>query len=178
MFLGFANFYTKFIRNFNRIIALLTFIFWRTNKQIEDEAQSTQFGNPDALDAASRIDRSGVSESIKNLSTVVNLAKSKKSKLTKPKNSDISNLKANSRTDFLISGAKKAFIYLQKTFIEVLIFIYFDPERHIWIEIDVSGYAIGGVLSQMTLDYLDQLFSDHVTHKTLNPIFFKSEISQ
>ena len=27
---------------------------------------------------------------------------------------------------------------------------HFDPEHHIWIKTDNSGYAIGGVLSHMT----------------------------
>ncbi len=30
----------------------------------------------------------------------------------------------------------------------------------------------------MTLDHLDQLFSNHVTHENLNPIALNSEISQ
>ncbi len=37
------------------------------------------------------------------------------------------------------------------------------------------GYAIGGVLSQMTLD---QHFSGHVTYEDLNSDFPKSEIGQ
>ncbi len=32
VFLGFTNFYRRFIRNFSRIAALLTSIFWTTNK--------------------------------------------------------------------------------------------------------------------------------------------------
>ena len=31
---------------------------------------------------------------------------------------------------------------------------HFDPKRHIRIETDASGYAIGGVLSQLTSDDL------------------------
>ncbi len=46
------------------------------------------------------------------------------------------------------------------------------------IETDALEYAIGGVLSQMTSDHSDQLSSDYVTHKNLNLISFKSEISQ
>ena len=37
-------------------------------------------------------------------------------------------------------------------FIQAPILKHFDLERHIWIETDVSSYAIGRVLSQLTLD--------------------------
>ena len=53
----------------------------------------------------------GVDESFKNLLTVAKLAKSKKSKLTKPKKSDLIKVHFFG-TDFLIFGAKKTFIYL------------------------------------------------------------------
>ncbi len=59
-----------------------------------------------------------------------------------------------------------------------MILRYFDPEYHIWIEINALEYTIGGVLSQMTSDHLDQLFFNQVTYKNLNPISSKSEISQ
>ena len=62
-----------------------------------------------------------VGESIENLSTIANLAKSKKSKSIKPKNSDLLNAKANFGMDFLIFWTKKTFIYLQKAFIEAQI---------------------------------------------------------
>ena len=41
-------------------------------------------------------------------------------------------------------------------FVEASILNHFDPERHIWIETDVFGYAISGILSQLTLDDLGQ----------------------
>ncbi len=69
---------------------------------------------------------------------------------------------------------KKTFIYLWKAFTKALILCYFDLECHIRIMTNVLGYAIGGVLSQMTLD---QLFFDHMTHKNYSD-FLKSEISQ
>ncbi len=37
-------------------------------------------------------------------------------------------------------------------FVKAPILNDFDPERRIWIEMDNSGYAIGGILSQLTLD--------------------------
>ena len=41
---------------------------------------------------------------------------------------------------------------MRQAFFKALILHHFDPERHIRIETDVSGYAIGGVLSQLTSD--------------------------
>ena len=58
--------------------------------------------------------------------------------------------------DFLTLGAKLAFAELRQAFVKAPILHYFDPERHIRIETDVSGYAIGGVLSQLTSDNLGQ----------------------
>ncbi len=77
--------------------------------------------------------------------------------------------------DLLTSKAKKTFIHLRKAFTKAPILRYFNPECHIWIETDALGYAIGGILSQMTSD---QHFSGHETHKDPNSDFPKSEISQ
>ena len=57
-------------------------------------------------------------------------------------------------SDFLIPGAKLAFIKLRQAFFKAPILYHFDLECHIRIEKDVSGYAIGGVLSQLTSDDL------------------------
>ena len=73
----------------------------------------------------------GIDGSIENLSTVANLAKSKKAKSTKFKKSDLLNVKANFETDFLIPEAKEAYIHLQKAFTKGPIFRHFDLERHI-----------------------------------------------
>ena len=101
--------------------ALFTLILWTTNKPTKDEAQSIQAGNQDTPDIASRADRGGLGSNIENLLTIVNMAKSKKPKLTKPKKLDLSNAKANFEPDFLTSKVKKAFIYLQKAFTKALI---------------------------------------------------------
>ena len=62
--------------------------------------------------------------------------------------------KLNETIDYLISDTKQAFTQLKQTFIKALIFQYFDPKCDIQIETHLSGYAIGGVLSQLTLDNL------------------------
>ncbi len=130
--------------------------------------------NQDVPSDTTRADSSEFDRSIKNLSTIVKLTKSKRLKLA---NSDLLKAKANSfGTDFLTLGAKKAFIYLQKAFIGALFLRHFDLEHHIWIETDALGYTIGRVLSQMILNHLDQLFSNYVTHKNLNLIFSKFKI--
>ena len=50
---------------------------------------------------------------------------------------------------FLTPEARSAFNRLRLAFTEAPILRHFDPECHIRIETGVSGYAIGGVLSQL-----------------------------
>ena len=61
-----------------------------------------------------------------------------------------------SESGFLTSGARKAFTELRQAFVKALILYHFNPECHIRIETDASGYAIDGVLSQLTSDDLGQ----------------------
>lgn len=58
------------------------------------------------------------------------------------------------RSDFFTTEARLVFIKLRQAFIEAPIFCYFDPECHIWIRTDVSGYTIGGVSCQLASDEL------------------------
>ena len=53
---------------------------------------------------------------------------------------------------FLTSDVRQAFTQSRQVFTEAPILQHFDPERYIQIKTDASGYAIGGVLSQMTLE--------------------------
>ena len=55
-------------------------------------------------------------------------------------------------SDFFTLGAKLAFTELKQAFLKAPILHHFDLEGHIRIETDVSGYAIDGVPSQLTLD--------------------------
>ncbi len=136
MFLGFANFYQRFIQNFSKIAASLTLMLQTTSDEILS-IQTTE--NEKNQDAPASTDSGGVDGNIKNLSTARKLAKSKKPKLTKPKKSDLIKAqnfaKANSfETDFLTPKAKKVLIYLWKAFTKTLILRRFDLEYHIRIE--------------------------------------------
>ena len=82
-----------------------------------------------------------------------NQAKTTKSKILVKSKSH--NFPPNSRnrkagTGFFTPKARLAFTQLRQAFVKVPILHHFDPESHIRIETDVSGYAIGGVLSQLS----------------------------
>ena len=55
-------------------------------------------------------------------------------------------------SNFFTLGAKLAFTKLRQTFFKALILYYFNPECHIWIEINTSYYVIDGVFSQLILE--------------------------
>ena len=55
--------------------------------------------------------------------------------------------KSNRAIDYLTIKTRLAFMQLRKAFIKALIFWYFDMKYHIQIKTNMSGYAIGGVLS-------------------------------
>ena len=85
-----------------------------------------------------------------------NLSKSKKAKNDKSENSTHSlDIGATEEPIFLTPSAKEAFNYLKQAFTEAPILRHFDPECHIRIETDASGYAIGRVLSQLSFDWVD-----------------------
>ena len=74
------------------------------------------------------------------------MAKSKKS--AKKQNSPDFDAK-DGGPSFLISEARAAFNGLRLAFTKALILWYFDPECHIQIKTDASGYTIGHILSQL-----------------------------
>ena len=65
-------------------------------------------------------------------------------------------VKAAKGSDDLILATKKIFNHLRHAFTQAPIVQHFDLERHIRIKTDASAYAIGRVLSQLTLDDLGQ----------------------
>ena len=64
--------------------------------------------------------------------------------------------KNSNRAGYLTPKARLAFIQLRKVFTKASILQHFNSKCHIRIEIDASGYAIGRILSQLTLDNLGQ----------------------
>ena len=88
-----------------------------------------------------------------NLIKGKNQAKTTKFKiLVKSKNPDFPPNSRNreAETGFLTPEARLTFTQLRQTFIKASILHYFDLESYIRIETDASGYAIGGVLSQLS----------------------------
>ena len=81
-----------------------------------------------------------------------NLIKITKSKiLVKSKNHDFPKSRPEEAgTGFFTPKARLAFTQLRQAFVKAPILHHFDPESHIRIETDALGYAIGGVLSQLS----------------------------
>ena len=71
-------------------------------------------------------------------------------KMTKSKNHDFPKFRPEEAgTSFLTSEARLTFTQLKQAFVEAPIFHHLDLESHIRIVTDVSGYAIGSILSQL-----------------------------
>ena len=144
VFIGFANFYWCFIQGFSRIAAPFISILKTTGSS---DLTPKAFGADDneVVGVGSR-----ANETFKNLS------KSKKAKNDESKSSTRSlDIRATGEPIFLTSGANKAFNCLRQAFIKALILQHFNPECHIQIETDAAGYAIGGVLSQLSSCWVD-----------------------
>ena len=83
-----------------------------------------------------------------------NEVRKKSQKMSKSKN--LSKSKKTVGLKFFTFGAKLVFTKLRQVFVKALILHYFDLERYIRIETDVSSYAIGRVFNQLILDDLGQ----------------------
>ena len=118
VFIGFANFYRRFIQGFSKIAAPLTSML-KTSSAANTQPQKSMVVDDEGVIGGGRLNE-----------------KSSKSK----------------NPAFLTADARQAFTRLRQAFTEAPILSHFDPERHIRIETDASGYAIGGVLSQLTSD--------------------------
>ncbi len=131
-------------------------MLWTTDDETLGTPVTENKKNQNIINSTAEADSDEIDRNIENLLTIANLVKSKRPNSAKPKMSDLS--KANFAkviflgVDFLTLGAKKTFIYLRKAFTKTLILRYFDLEYHIQIETNALEYAIGRVLSQMTLD--------------------------
>ena len=64
----------------------------------------------------------------------------------------------NGAMSYLTPNARRVFIQLRQAFTKAPILWHYDLEYYIRIEINVSGYVINRVLSQLTLNYLGQWY--------------------
>ena len=127
VFIGFANLYRRFIQGFNKIAAPLTSIL-KTSPLLVDTLPAI------GIDDSEVVENSGRNE-----------GKSAKSDFIKP-------IRGGEEPSFLTPNTRQVFTQLRQAFTKARIPRHFDPEHHIWIKTNAFGYAIGGVLSQMTLE--------------------------
>ena len=153
VFLGFANFYQQFIQGFGKIAAPLTSMLKTIiSSQVlvaNEMLAANEVGGVKGSDEL--IEKYGKLLKTRKLSKSGNLKGKKLAKSKKPSKSGNSpNFDAKEAgPSFLTPEARSAFNRLRLAFTEAPILRHFDPECHIRIETDASGYAIGGVLSQL-----------------------------
>ncbi len=130
VFLGFANFYRRFIQGFSRLAAPLTSMLKTTSAagpaaEVGDEEQD---GKGIQVDGG---EKKPAQKSRKGQPKGQKTAKSKKwIRAEKSEASRAKNLSSQSGS-FLTTEARKAFTELRQAFVEAPILNYFDPERHI-----------------------------------------------
>ena len=132
MFIGFANFYQRFIQYFSKI-AILLFSLLKTTGLLNLISKTFRVDNNDIID-------NGIN---KTNETIMNLSKNNKSRnLT-----HMPNIRITKKPIFLTTNTKKAFNHLQLLFIKALILWYFDLKSYIWIVTNTLGYTIDEVLN-------------------------------
>ena len=145
-FISFANFYRRFIKNFSKMLTPLTAILKTIGSSV---ASASSVDDDEVVGSRVTIGRGAVGRSNA-------LRKSAKSKI-RTKIGYLSNNNDLEEPKFLNSNTKEAFNRLRQAFTKGPIFRHFNPECHIRIEINVSGYVIERVLSRLTSN---QVISD------------------
>ena len=132
VFIGFANFYRRFIQSFSKIAISFNFLL-KTTRLLKSAPKA--FKADDDKVVCGSGDRAN--------GTVVNLSKNEKSR----KLMHMLNIGAIEKSNFLTPNAKKVLNHLRLAFIKAPILRHFDLESHIRIKTNVSGYAISDVVS-------------------------------
>ena len=159
VFLGFANFYKQFIQEIIRINTPLTLILktWSTKLAKSGRGGAGVGGDSKARRNGSELDGSGTDDvEVDGVEVEDDEVGKKGRKMSKSKN--LSNSKKMVGSDFFILGARLAFTKLRPAFVKAPILHHFDTERYIQVEINASGYTIGGVFSQLTSNDLGQWY--------------------
>ena len=150
VFLRFANFYRRFIQGFSQIAAPLTSILKTSGN---NEGVVRVGGDSRGRRSGNKLDGSEIDHGEVGCGQVDDEVGNKCQKTFKFKKSFKSKKTVRS-LDFLTPGARLAFTKLKQAFFKPSILHHFNPEYHIRIETDASGYAISGVFSQLTSDDL------------------------
>ena len=140
VFIGFVNFYQRFIQGFSKIVASFTLMLKTTRLSEKLVLKAFRAGNNKVVESGNRVNK-----------TIVDLSKSKNEKSRKL--TYMLNIKAIRKPNFLTPNAKKTLNYLRLAFIKALILQHFDLKSHIWIETNRSDYTIDRVLSQLNIDF-------------------------
>ena len=171
VFLGFANFYCRFIQGFSRISAPLTSILRMSPAPTTQRLINmiNEFGGGDR----------GENEVRRAFASTKGPTRADYSSFNHV-NHAVSNIVSNSAknvSNYLTPDAKRDFDQLRQAFIEGPILQYFDPEQYIRVETDASGHTISRVLSQLTNDlgqwhpvayYLRKMIPAKTQYKTHN----------
>ena len=104
MFIGFTNFYQRFIQGFSKIAILLISLLKTTGSSKELTPKAFKVDGNEVVGGSS--DRTN--------ETIVNLSKNKKSRTL----THVLNIRAIGKSTFLTLDAKKAFNYLRLAFIK------------------------------------------------------------
>ena len=116
VFIGFANFYQRFIQGFSKITALLISVLKINGSSKKSALGAFKAGNKDVVEGD-------------NNKTVVDSSKFKNEKSRKL--TCISSIRNMEKPNFLTLDVKKAFNYLWLAFIKALILQHFDLESYI-----------------------------------------------
>ena len=135
VFLGFANFYQCFIQGFSKIAGPLTSMLKTTRSAKNLSSLMAEHAEVGSISGGGDREDETVERS------------------------PLTSKNLNRASNYLTPEAKRAFTQLMQAFTKALILRHFDPECHIRIETNASGYAIGGVLRQLTLDNLGRWHS-------------------
>ena len=150
MSLGFANFYRQFIFRFSQIAAPLTSMLKTAKLRKSKDGVG---GDSGAGRDRSENDGGEVDDDEVDGGEIRCDEFGKKGRKTS-KSKNLSKFKKTVETGFFTPRAKLAFTKFRQAFFKAPILHHFNPEHHIWIETDASGYAIGGVVSQLTSEDL------------------------
>ena len=158
VYLRFANFYRRFIQRFYWLATpLISMLKFSGTKSAKPRTGGVVVdGDSTARRGGSEIDESRSNKvQINGGEVEVDKVEKKVQKTSKSKNLSKTKITIGS-LNFFTLGAKLAFTKFRQVFLKALILHYFDPELHICIKTDISGYAIGRVSSQLISDNLGQ----------------------